>query len=261
MILQAALCDGRHVASVIRSLTRRLSSMESDCVFDEFTPRRLDMSDFAELAALQREVAAGAPQGFIRGKSDDDLAAIVEGRAGAAYGVRARGELIAAGLLTFPGPTPKGAPPFPRVPPTDWSTRVAFFDNAVVRADMRGRGLQRALFDARLAHARRAGRVWFCAGVHAGNIASISNLLKRGMAIVGLAFFHGYPLFAMLRAEDASALATTGAGVHVAAHDVVAHERVLGGGMIGEGIVDGAVVYRRAVKSNAVGQAVVREIA
>jgi GNAT superfamily N-acetyltransferase len=230
-------------------------------VFDEIHPRRLDITDFAELAALQREVAASAPQGFIRSKSDDDLAAIVEGRTGAAYGVRANGELIAAGLLAYPGPPPEGAPPFPRVPPTHWSTRVAFFDNDVVRADMRGRGIQRALFDARLAHARNAGRAWFCAGVHSGNIASVSNLLKRRMAIVGLAFFHGYPLFAMLRAEDASALATTGAAVHVAAHDIVAHERVLGGGMIGEGIVDGAVVYRRAVQADAVGRAVVREVA
>jgi hypothetical protein len=235
--------------------------MECDCVFDEFTPRRLDMSDFAELAALQREVAAGAPQGFIRGKSDDDLAAIVEGRTGAAYGVRARGELIAAGLLTYPGPTPKGAPPFPRVPPADWGTRVVFFDNDVVRADMRGRGLQRALFDERLSHARNEGRTWFCAGVHSGNRASVRNLVRRGMAIVGLAFFHGYPLFALLRAEDPRALATTAPAVHVAVEDVDAHERVLSGGMIGERIVDGAVVYRRAVHPDTVGRAVVREVA
>src|SRR5262249_5803188 len=154
-------------------------TMECDRVFDEFRPEPLGMKDFAALKALQQDVAACAPEGFIRGKKDEDLAAIVEGRAGAAFGVKADGQLIAAGLRPFPHRAPAGAPPSPRVPQADWPARVAFFDNCVVRADMRGRGLQRTLFNTRLAHARAVGRRYFSAGVHAENVASWGNLMKK----------------------------------------------------------------------------------
>jgi hypothetical protein len=219
-------------------------------------PYSLTVKDLTALAALQADVAATAPHGYLRPKTDDDLRAIVEGRTGRAFGVRKNGSLIAAGLLTYPAPPPPGMPAFPRVPIEDWTNHVAFFDNDVVRSDMRGRGLQRVLFDIRLAHARATGRRWFCAGVHAGNVVSWRNLIAKGMAIVGFADFHAYPLVALLRAEHGGALATTGPACLAAAHDLAAHQRALNEGMIGVAFDQGVVTYRRAIQPITVGRAV-----
>lgn len=79
-------------------------------MFDEFCPERLGMNNFAALKTLQQDVAACAAVGFIRGKKDEDLAAIIEGRTGVGFGVKSDRALIAAGLLTFLGAALEAAP-------------------------------------------------------------------------------------------------------------------------------------------------------
>ncbi|HYD87436.1 MAG TPA: GNAT family N-acetyltransferase [Vitreimonas sp.] len=224
-------------------------------------PERLTQADLSALIKLNESVISSAPPGYIRPKSEADLAAIVTGGSGAAFCIRSQGELVAAALLTYPPPQVAGLPLFPRVPPEQWLDGAAFFDGAVVRPDMRGQGLQRALFDTRLAYARTQGRRWFCAGVHAGNVVSWSNLIRKRLAIVGMAFFYGYPLFALLRAEDADAVATDGPSRLVDPYDLAGHERALGAGMLGVDLLDGQIVYRRAVRADTIGQSVIRNVA
>ncbi len=215
---------------------------------DRALMRALEIADLPEIVKLQAEVEAGLPPGFLRAKGEHELRGFLDGTRGLALGVGELGALVGVALLRLPSEShPHGGPPFPLVPAADWPFRACFMGNAIVRADARGRGLQRALFDARLAHAEAAGMRWVCAGVRLENTVSWRNLLARGMAIAGMRSDYGYPLIGLLRSFDPLALQTDACdGTRVEACDAAGHQAALQAGLIGVRLEpQGAVVYER----------------
>lgn len=210
--------------------------------------RRLARFDLPELLALQESATDGLPAHFLWPKTEGELAGFLDGALGAAYGVIERGELVAIALLRLPSEKhPLEGPPFPHVPKQDWPHGAGFLAHTIVAPRARGRGYQRALFDARLEHARRERLRWLCAGVQLDNVVSWRNLLAKGMAIAGVRFDTGHPLIGVLRALAApEALATDPGDVRrVRADDASGHDAALRYGYLGVRLEADEVIYQR----------------
>jgi hypothetical protein len=209
---------------------------------------RLETTDLANVLALQDAVSAGLPPGFIRGKSKSELRSYLDGTLGVAYGIVEEGALWAVSLLRVPDEDhPNEGLPFPLVPDEDWPLYACFLENAMVLPAARGRGHQRAMFDARLAHAIQAEMRWVCGGVQLENAVSWKNLLGKGMVIAGIRFDLGSPVIGVLGSFDPMALATDSSDqVRVSAPDHARHRAALSDGCIGVRVAaDGAVIYQR----------------
>jgi GNAT superfamily N-acetyltransferase len=209
---------------------------------------RLERADLGDVVGLQDAVTAGLPPGFIRGKSRDELRGYLDGTLGVAYGIVEDGALWAMALLRIPDENhPNAGPPFPLVPEEDWPLYACFLQNAMVLPAARGRGYQRALFDARIAHATYAEMRWVCGGVQLANAVSWKNLLAKGMVIAGIRFDLGDPVVGLLGSFDPLALSTDSSDqVRVSAHDHARQQAALDDGCIGVRVAaDGAVIYQR----------------
>jgi len=212
--------------------------------------RQLAMPDMLDVFDLEGCVAALAPEGFIRPKDDGDVHGYLNGTLGAAYGVVDGMGLSAVSLLRVPSEdhANAGLTPFPRVPGEDWQHRAAFLENTMVRRAARGRGYQRMLLDARIEHAERAGMAWVCSGVHLDNVVSWSNLMAKGMVIVGIRFDPGYPVIGLLKGFKADALASDSTDhVLVPLADAKRHEMVIDAGYVGVRPIGDTVVYQRLI--------------
>jgi GNAT superfamily N-acetyltransferase len=210
--------------------------------------RQLAMPDMLDVFDLEGSVAALAPQGFIRPKDDGEVHGYLDGTLGAAYGVVDGMGLSAVSLLRLPSEAHAngGLTPFPRVPAEHWQHHVAFSENTMVRRAARGRGYQRMLLDARIDHAERAGMKWVCSGVHLDNVVSWSNLMAKGMAIVGIRVDYGYPVIGLLKGFQPGALASDPTDhVLVSLADAKRHEAVLDAGYVGVQPIGDTVVYQR----------------
>jgi GNAT superfamily N-acetyltransferase len=224
------------------------------CPLQPITPvsavRRLTASDLPRALALQHEVSASLPDGFLRGKTERELHDYLCGLAGVADGVSGGGALQAMGLLRLPSPghCNVGAA-FPHVRKSDWPLHSAFLEHALVAPAARGRGLQRALIDARIAAARRAGMRWLCAGVQLANTASWRNLLCAGLVIVDGRFSQGQALLALLMRLDEPGIETHAAHQGwVFAGDAAGHEKALRAGYLGvRAAMGGTVLYQLEV--------------
>jgi hypothetical protein len=118
----------------------------------------------------------------------------------------------------------------------------------MVRRSARGRGFQRLLFDERVAHAARAKMKWICSGVHLDNVVSWSNLMAKGMVIVGIRFDFGYPLIGLLKAVEGDALATDASDhMLVRISDAQRHEAAIDAGYVGVRPMGDTVVYQRLI--------------
>jgi GNAT superfamily N-acetyltransferase len=212
--------------------------------------RQLAMPDMLDVFDLEGSVAALAPEGFIRPKDDGEVHGYLDGTLGAAYGVVDGMGLSAVSLLRLPSEAHAnaGLTPFPRVPAADWQQGAAFLENTMVRRAARGRGYQRMLLDARIEHAERAGMRWVCSGVHLDNVVSWSNLMAKGMAIVGIRFDPGYPVIGLLKGFQAGALASDhNDHVLVPLADAKRHEMVIDAGYVGVRPIGDTVVYQRLI--------------
>lgn len=215
---------------------------------DPPTIRRLTLDDLPALLELRAAVAAGLPPGFLWGTTEAQLRACLDG-AGAAFGVPGPdGALDAAALLRLPDPGGSDpGPPFPLVPEADRPRRACGLGGTVVRPRARGRGLQRALVDARLAWAARTGMRWACAGARLENAVSWRNLLARGFAVVGMRDDLGYPILGLLRPLGLRVLHTDPLDRRtVDTLDPAGHREALDAGYLGSRLApDGTVTYER----------------
>jgi GNAT superfamily N-acetyltransferase len=212
--------------------------------------RKLAMPDMLDVFDLEGSVAALAPQGFIRPKDDGEVHGYLDGTLGAAYGVVDDAGLSAVSLLRLPSVDhANGGPmPFPRVPAEDWQHHAAFLENTMVRRSARGRGYQRMLLDARIDHAERAKMRWVCSGVHLDNVVSWTNLLAKGMAIVGMRFDPGHPVVGLLKAFSPGALASDPSDhMMVPVAQAARHEAAIDAGYIGVQHIGDTVVYQRLI--------------
>lgn len=210
--------------------------------------RRLSTADLPDVVRLRAVAAAGLPGGFLWPKTEDQLGAYLDGTAGAAFGIDGGRDLAAMALLRVPGDDPPSPHPrFPLVPDEDWPRRACGLESTVVSPEARGRGYQRALIDARLAHAASTRMRWACAGVRLENAVSWANLLARGMVIVGVRFDSGYPILGLLRPLGPQALRSEpNDRVAVGADDPSGHQAALGGGYVGVRLAgDRLVIYER----------------
>lgn len=208
---------------------------------------RLGLGDLAAMVELQALVTAQVPNGFVRAKGEPALRQLLAGAGGAAFGIVDRGRLLAMSLLSLPHASIRpGGVPFPLVPDADWPSGVAFLENTMVHPAARGRGLQLALVAARSDLARALGRHWLCAGVHLGNRVSWTNLLRAGLAIVGIRDDLGYPVLGLLRGLNSAEWNATDDVVRVAVSDEPGHRVALSDRRIGLLSADGGHVdYRR----------------
>jgi hypothetical protein len=209
--------------------------------------RQLRSADLADVLEVQRS-AADAPANFLLPKSEAELCGFLDGSRGVACGVIEAGRLVAVSLLQVPsaGRPNGGGVPFPLVPAADWPLYACFLQNTIVRPEARGRGHQRTLFDARLAHAQLARMKWVCAGVHLENRASWANLLARGMVVGGVRFDPGYPILGLARSFDPRALRTDAADTReVDAGDGKAIEAATRAGYVGVRLEGDALVFAR----------------
>ncbi|HEX6012463.1 MAG TPA: hypothetical protein VFY87_11805 [Geminicoccaceae bacterium] len=210
--------------------------------------KRLTVADLAAVVELQAAVAVGLPAGFIWPRAERGLGAYLDGTLGVAYGIAEGDALLAASLLRVPdGGHPLAGPRFRHVPEADWARHACFLANTMVVPAARGRGHQRTLVDARLAHAASTGMRWLCAGVALRNSVSWANLVARGLAIADIRCDLGYPIIGLLRAVDAPELTSDPSDQDVVgAHDHVQHQAVLQAGYLGACLAPGgAVIYQR----------------
>jgi ribosomal protein S18 acetylase RimI-like enzyme len=209
--------------------------------------RQLARTDFDAIAALQSEVIASVPRGFLRDKTPEELNAFLDGEIGAGFGIFENGTLLAAGFLrTSMANHPYQGPPFPRVPKEDWPNNSAFLENAIVAVAARGRGFQRTLIDLRMAHAKASGVRMVCSGVHLGNEISWRNLLASGMVIVGVKVENGTAVIGLLKSFDDNLLRSSITNLRlVAADDTDGHRDAIERGYIGTRLSAwGYVVYQ-----------------
>jgi hypothetical protein len=88
--------------------------------------------------------------------------------------------------------------------------------------------------------------------VHLGNRVSWTNLLRAGLAIVGIRDDLGYPVLGLLRGLDSAALKATDDVVRVAVSDEPGHRVALRDRRIGLLSADGGQVdYRRLLLTGA----------
>lgn len=219
-----------------------------DAAADPPAARLLAPADLADLVGLQAAVAAGLPAGFLYPRTEGELRAYLDGTRGAAYGIGEAGALVAASLLRVPDEgRPNGGPRFRLVPEEDWPLRACFLQNAMVLPEARGRGYQRALLGARLAHAASAGMGWACAGIDLRNQVSWANLLAGGMVIADIRLDLGHPVIGLLgplgRVLPSSDPTSRRS---VSPRDDVQHRRVLRDGYVGVRLApDGSVTYQQ----------------
>jgi predicted GNAT superfamily acetyltransferase len=214
---------------------------------DSLIPRRLVMTDFDAVAALQSEATASVPKGFLRDKTPEELHDFLNGKIGAGFGIFENGKLLAMGFVrTSMANHPYQGPPFPRVPKEDWPNNAAFLENTIVTAAARGRSFQRALIDLRTAYAKKSGARMVCSGVHLGNEISWRNLLASGMAIVGIRVVNGQAVIGLLKSFDDSALRSSITNLRlVAAQDTDGHLDAIERGYIGKRMSTwGYVIYQ-----------------
>lgn len=231
-------------------------------MLDPARVRPLTITDLADILELQATVTAELPLGFIRRKTEPELSLYLNGTLGVAYGIFERATLVAMSLLRVPDQKhPNGGLHFAlesagvvvpaglsqKMTEQDWSLYTCFLENTMVLAAARGRGYQRALLDARIAHAASAGMRWICAGAHLRNSVSWANLLAKGMAIAGIRFDAGYPVIGLLRSFNALTLESDSNDQIVAsAHDPSQHQCALQQEYIGVRLgSDGSVIYQR----------------
>jgi GNAT superfamily N-acetyltransferase len=210
--------------------------------------KQLRVADLPALVDLQRAVLEGLPDGFLLPKSEAELCGYLDGTSGIACGIDDAGRLVAAALLQVPSArrSNAGRMPFPLVPPADWPLRACFLQNTIVRPEARGRGHQRALFDARVAHAQLAQMKWLCAGVHLENRRSWANLLAKDMVIGGIRFDPGYPIVGLARAFVPRALRTRADdAVPVDARDGPAIEAATRAGYVGVRLEGDSLAFER----------------
>ena len=224
--------------------------------------RQLTPADLGAILVLQQSVLADLPPGFVRPRTERDWASYLDGTRGVAYGISAGAALAAASLLALP----TAAEPGPsldaeiatrgvvlsaglrqRISDEDWTRATCFLGNAMVRREARGRGYQRALIEARLAHAAAAAMRWAFSGVHFGNAVSWRNLLAHGMAIAVVRGDPRHPMLGLIRGYDASAVVTdAGDRIAVAPHEPSRHQAALQDGYIGVRVAaDGDVIYEK----------------
>jgi GNAT superfamily N-acetyltransferase len=211
--------------------------------------RQLRSADLADVLEVQRS-AEGAPADFLLPKSEGELREYLDGSRGVACGLVDEGRLVAVSLLQVPSARRPngGGVPFPLVPAADWPLRACFLQNTIVRPEARGRGYQRALFDARLAHASLAKMKWVCAGVHLENRASWANLLAKGMVIGGIRFDPGYPIIGLARAFDPRAVRTLAEDARALdPRDGKAIEAATRAGYVGVRLEDASLRFERLV--------------
>lgn len=212
--------------------------------------RQLSIADLPAMIRLRAVVAAGLPNGFLWPKTESQLGTYLDGTAGAAFGIDDDQGLAALALLRLPGDAPPDLHPrFPVIPDEDWPRRACALESTVVSPAARGRGYQRALVDARMAHATSLRMRWACAGVRLENAVSWANLLARGMAIVGIRFDPGYPIVGLLRPLAPHALRLEpNDRVSVGAADPSRHQAALERGYVGVRLdADRAVIYERLI--------------
>lgn len=215
--------------------------------YDQIIQRQLVMADFDAVSALQNEVTAITPSGFLRVKTVAEINAFLDGEIGAGFGIFDNTKLLAMGFVrTSMADHPHHGPPFPRVPEEDWPNNSAFLENTIVAPAARGRGFQRALIDLRTAHAKAAGVRWMCAGVHLANEISWRNLLASGMVIVGIRAANGQAVIGLLKSFDNNALRSSITNLRlVAAQDTDGHLHATERGYIGKRMSTwGFVVYQ-----------------
>jgi GNAT superfamily N-acetyltransferase len=213
------------------------------------TPIRLSPRDLPAMLALAAAAAPTLPPGFVLPRGAAELDAYLSGARGAAFGIARGGQLLAMALLRLPHPN-EAPPPglrFPRVPAADWPGGCCGMEAALVHPAARGRGFQRALLAARLAHAGRAGARWAIAGTRLANVPSWRNLLAAGFAIVGQRHDMGAPLIGLLRGVAAPLDTLPADLLLVDAADAMGHDAALAAGLVGVALeADGRVLYRRA---------------
>lgn len=212
--------------------------------------QHLGPEDLPTLLALERAVRdSGVPEGFLMQKSDADLMAYLNGSVGRAYAVFERGRLSAAALMRMPRPGQSNAGGgFPRISASDWARHTAFIESAMVAPDARGRGLHRALVDARLADARLAGMEWLASGAHLRNPSSWYGLIASGMTLVAARTdAQGHEVVGLLLPLNAAPFATDVQDRRsIARDDAPAHIAALKEGYLGIGVEAGdRVIYAR----------------
>lgn len=211
--------------------------------------RQLTPADLTQVVELQRAVTATLPPGYVFPRTESDLHNFVNGTLGVAYGVFEGHTLAASSLLRIPSAThPNDASrPFPIMSEDDWALYAAGLANTIVLPTARGRGYQRTLVDARIAHAKSAGMKWIWSGVHLANSVSWSNLISKGMAIVGILTDFGFPLIGLLRRVEGVPLAVDdGDRMVVAAHQTSQHQEAMHNGYVGVRTTsEGSVLYYR----------------
>jgi hypothetical protein len=216
--------------------------------------RQLAMPDLLDVLDLEGAVTARLTPGFIRLHDESEVRGFLDGTRGAAFGVVEDGALSAVSLLRMPSaafPNRVTAVPFPRVPVDDWALGACFLENTMVRRSARGRGFQRLLFEERVAHAARAKMKWVCSGVHLDNTVSWSNLLAKGMAIVGIRFDLGHPVIGLLKALDNEAALASDPNDHLLVElgEAKRHEAALDAGYVGVRPIGDTVVYQRLLSA------------
>jgi hypothetical protein len=228
--------------------------------------RQLASADLPAIVELQQSVLADLPAGFLRPRTANELAGYLDGTRGAAFGIEDGAGLAATGLVTLPSASEPGetlateiarrgvvysAGMRERISDEDWMRGTCFLGNDMVRRAARGRGYQRALITARLAHAAAADMRWAFSGVHLGNAASWRNLLAHGMAIIVVRFDPRHPVIGLIRAVSAPSIATDASDrLAVAAHEPSQHEAAVKAGYVGvRRGANGAVVYEKLLPS------------
>jgi hypothetical protein len=215
--------------------------------------RLLTAADLPAAIALQRHVESDLPSGFIRGKTESELAAYLGGAAGVAYGVCGGEVLLSMGLLRLPTRQhPLSGECFPLVPEADWPLRTGILEHALVLPSARRSGHQQTLIGARIAHAKRcAGVRWIGAGVQLANAASWRNLMRGGLVMVKSRSLAGRTLVALLMSLDEAVLQTRPADQRwVIEQDAAGHAAALGAGYFGvRPGLGGTVIYQRRYES------------
>jgi hypothetical protein len=211
--------------------------------------RLLTAADLPAAISLQRHVENDLPAGFIRGKTESELAAYLSGAVGVAYGVSSGDQLLSMGLLLLPTRQhPLTGECFPFVPEADWPLRAAILEHAMVLPSARRSGHQQALICARIAHAKRcAGVRWICAGVQLANAASWRNQMRGGLLLVKSRTQAGRTLVALLLGLDDAVPQTRPSDQRwVIEQDAEGHAAALNAGYFGvRPGLGGTVIYQR----------------
>jgi GNAT superfamily N-acetyltransferase len=169
--------------------------------------RLLCAADFPELTALRRSVAGGLADEDCYVLEPDRFVHDHLGPRGETVGLFSQGRPIAYAMLGLPDGTGADAMADALGIPAEDRRMVAHLASTMVLADWRGCGLHKWLIRHRLARSAALGRRHVVAMVSPRNLASLSNLVGRGLTIDALAPLEGdrlrYVLHRDLRAPRA----------------------------------------------------------